>query len=66
MDIRYIYMHRETAVFGHSQWMRASEPDNVKARALSHVSNIAKRSVLVVERDPDSGFMVPLGFDGAL
>ena len=62
MDIRYIYMHRDDAD-SHSQWM--DESDNVKSQALHHAYNVMC-SILVVERDPSTGFMAPLGFAASL
>lgn len=66
MDIRYIYMHHNDAELSDSQWMRTFEADNVQSRALHHASNVTRCSVLVVERDPSTGFMAPLGFAAAL
>lgn len=62
MDIRYIYMYRDDEEFSHSQWMNTFEPDSVQSQAMHHASNIMRCSVLVVERDPSTGFMSPLGF----
>lgn len=66
MDIRYIYMHRNDADFSHSQWMNSPEPDSVESKALHHASNDMRCSVLVVERDPSTGYMVPIGLAAAL
>jgi len=65
MDIRYIYMRRNDAEIGESPWLKSSEPDNVRLRALSHASEVVRCPVLVVERDASTGFMVPLGLAAA-
>lgn len=65
MDIRYIYMHRDNAKFHPTEWMDAAESDSVASRALLHASKVVRCPVLVVERDPSTGFMVPLGVAAA-
>lgn len=66
MDIRYIYMHHDDAELSDSQWMRTFEADSVQSRALHQASSVMRCSVLVVERDPSTGFMAPLGVAAAL
>ena len=62
MDIRYIYIRSDDATIRDSRWMNGCEPDEVESQAVSHASHLMQCSVLVVERDPHSGYMVPLGF----
>jgi len=64
MDIRYVYMHRDNARFYPTEWMVTCPSDNVESRALVHASKVVRCPVLVVERDPSTGFMVPLGIAG--
>ena len=66
MDIRYIYMHRDDAKAHQTEWMDASESDGVESGALLHASKVVRCPVLVVERDPSTGFMMPLGVAAAL
>ncbi len=61
MDIRYIRMYRDDENVGHSQWIRTLENDSVQSSALHYASNVIRCSVIVVERDPSTGFMAPLG-----
>lgn len=66
MDIRYIYMRRHDAELSDSRWMSRLEHSSVRSQALSHAANVMRRSVLVVERDPSTGYMAPLGFAAIL
>lgn len=66
MDIRYIYMRRRDVEFSDSRWMNRFECDSVHLQALSHAANVMRCSVLVVERDPSTGYMTPLGFAAVL
>lgn len=65
MDIRYIYMHRDHAKTHHTEWIDTSESDGIESRALLHATKVVRCPVLVVERDPLTGFMVPLGVAAA-
>ena len=62
MDIRYIYMQHDDGGASHSHWMRSFEAEDIQSRAVAHAADVMQCSVLVVERDPISGYMVPLGF----
>ena len=66
MDIRYIYMRRRDAEFSDSQWMNRFEHESVRSQALSHAANVMRCSLLVVERDPSTGYMAPVGFAALL
>jgi len=66
MDIRFIYMPHQAAQLSDSQWMLFSFADAVESRALSHAANDMRCSVLVVERDPSTGHMAPLGLAAVL
>lgn len=65
MDVRYIYMHDDNAKVHSTEWMDAPESNSVESRALLHASKVVRCPVLVVERDPQTGFMVPLGVAAA-
>ena len=66
MDIRFIYMPSQGAQLSDSQWMFGFDDDFVESRALSHAAHDMRCSLLVVERDPSTGHMAPLGFAAIL
>ena len=66
MDIRYIYMRRHEADLSDSRWIHSREREAVRSQALSHAANVMRCSLLVMERDPSTGYMAPVGFAAIL
>jgi hypothetical protein len=62
MTIRYIYMGCNDGELEDSEWMKKFEDVSIQQNSVFQAAHIMKCSLLVVQRDPATGFMSPIGF----